>query len=123
MDKLLTITEAAAALGVSKDTVRRRIKKGEIVAKKMPGPYGYAYYIDSDQLSSSQEIVEVLPIQRHITRHDLERSMQRAITPLFQRQEEQIQELREELAELRRKIEDKTVEDTERPWWKFWRRS
>ena len=44
-DDFLTITEAAKALDVSKDTIRRRIKAGEIKAEKRPSPYGEQYYL------------------------------------------------------------------------------
>ncbi len=36
----LTIKEAAEALGVSKDTIRRRVKAGKIPAEKRKGPHG-----------------------------------------------------------------------------------
>jgi excisionase family DNA binding protein len=42
----VTITEAAKCLGVSMDTVRRRIGKGELKARKVPSPHGETYLVE-----------------------------------------------------------------------------
>jgi excisionase family DNA binding protein len=49
-DHSLSIDEAAARLGVSPVTIRRRIKTGEIGAVKRPTAYGFEWRIllDSD---------------------------------------------------------------------------
>jgi excisionase family DNA binding protein len=41
----LTISQAAKAIGVSPKTIRRRIKKGEIASKLVPGKFGEEYRI------------------------------------------------------------------------------
>ena len=40
LEEALTIKEAAERLRVSPDTVRRRIRRGELKAFKQQGPYG-----------------------------------------------------------------------------------
>ena len=44
--KEVTISEAADCLGISIDTVRRRISKGELKARKVPSPHGEIYMVE-----------------------------------------------------------------------------
>lgn len=41
----VTISEAAVRLGVSPDTVRRRIARGELAAVKEPRPQGFVWFV------------------------------------------------------------------------------
>ncbi len=45
MEERLSIKDAAERLGVSADTIRRRMKKGELVGEKEPTPQGYEWRI------------------------------------------------------------------------------
>jgi len=42
----VTIAEVAKSLGVSMDTIRRRISKGELKARKVPSPHGEIYLVE-----------------------------------------------------------------------------
>lgn len=42
----LTIAEASQRLGISPDTVRRRIARGELAARKIPTAHGESYLVD-----------------------------------------------------------------------------
>jgi excisionase family DNA binding protein len=42
----VTIREAAARLGVSQDTVKRRLKRGELVGHREPRPQGHTWLIE-----------------------------------------------------------------------------
>lgn len=44
-EERLSIRDAAERLGVSPDTIRRRMKKGELVGEKEPTPQGYEWRI------------------------------------------------------------------------------
>ena len=44
--KEVPITDAAKILNVSMDTVRRRIGKGELKARKVPSPHGETYLVE-----------------------------------------------------------------------------
>jgi hypothetical protein len=44
--KEVPIIEAANSLGVSVDTIRRRISKGELKARKVPSPHGEIYMVE-----------------------------------------------------------------------------
>lgn len=48
MDNNLSIIDAAEALGVSPDTIRRRIKRGELNARKVETPQGWTYRVELD---------------------------------------------------------------------------
>lgn len=51
----MSITEAAKALGVSTDTVRRRIKSGEIKATMRTGAWGKQYFIPRGEIKSESK--------------------------------------------------------------------
>ncbi len=97
---LLTITEAAKALQVSKDTIRRRIKRGDLPAQKRPGPYGIAYYVEPADLYQAAEVVDVVPVARDMTRQDVQRiiedgvkdAVKGAVQPYFDQQDKLIKE-------------------------------
>ncbi len=42
----VTIAEAAKCLGKSTDSIRRRIAKGELKARKVPSPHGEIYLVE-----------------------------------------------------------------------------
>ena len=44
--KEVPIIEAANTLGISVDTVRRRISRGELKARKVPSPHGETYLVE-----------------------------------------------------------------------------
>jgi len=111
---MLTIEEAAKALGVSKDTVRRRIKRGDIEAQKLPGPYGDTFYIDEKHLAEAAEVVDVVSVSRQLGPQEIKELMQAVIYPLQQ----EIKELREEVHSLQGEI--KQLEAPKRP--SLWQR-
>ncbi len=45
MEERLSMKQAAERLGASVDTIRRRLKKGELVGEKEPTPQGYEWRI------------------------------------------------------------------------------
>ena len=64
--KEVPITDAAKILNVSMDTVRRRIGKGELKARKVPSPHGETYLVevpdDPDPVSEIPEDKEDNPV-------------------------------------------------------------
>ncbi len=57
-DAYVPITEAAQRLGVSVDTIRRRIRAGEMLAQRELRPQGYRWLV---KLPESPTVVEVHP--------------------------------------------------------------
>ena len=122
MDKVLTVKEAAEALQVSADTIRRKIKSGDIKAEKLPGPYGVQWCIREDDLAESMQVVDVVPVRGSMTADDLE-AMLRTV---MQEQTAEIKGLRQEIQDLRQEIQEQKVlttnDNTEKRWWQFWQR-
>ena len=79
VEKGLTIEQASELLGVSKDTIRRRIRKGELNAIKRVGPYGDQFFIDESELDIATEIKEVIPIVRNLSLQDFSRTMENVL--------------------------------------------
>lgn len=63
----MTIREAAEALDVSVDTVRRRIKDNKVKAWKEEGKYGQQWVIDSNSLVEYQHIIETVPVKYNMS--------------------------------------------------------
>ena len=66
MNSLMTLDEAARSLGVTKTTIRRRIKRGELHAIKKIGPYGEQYFVSRNEISTVREVTDVVPITRQV---------------------------------------------------------
>lgn len=78
-DGMMTIDQAAQLLGVSKDTVRRRIRAGELQAEKQQGPYGEQYFLPESQFDQARIVQDVVPVTRSVTVAELQAVMQKAI--------------------------------------------
>lgn len=75
----MTIKEAAEALGVSVDTVRRRIKDNKVKAWKIEGIYGPQWVIDSDSLAEYQQVVDVVPVKYNMDPNKLIDSIRQTV--------------------------------------------
>jgi len=103
----LTIKEAAKALEVSPDTIRRRIKQGKMKAEKRPTPYGEAYFIADSELSPAIEVVTIA------------RPQDTELLELVKQLHAELQELRQEVAQLKEQQTLLLQEPKKRPWWKL----
>ena len=111
-ENYITIKQAAQALEVSPDTIRRRIKKGEIQAEKFNGEYGYAWYIPESEITKAREVVDVVPVNRSLSREQIKGVIKEAVS-------EEMQELKNQIEDLRRQLEEnKMIEQPRKPWWK-----
>lgn len=100
--KGMTIKEAAEALGVSPDTIRRRIKLGQIRAEKVEGIYGPQWVIDPDTLADTQQIYEAVPVKHNVSIEKLEMIIQDATREVTA---QALEEVLNEIKELRKEIE------------------
>ena len=120
INRVLTIKQAAEALNVSPDTIRRRIKAGEIKAEKVHGAYGMQWAINEQDLTAAAEVVEVVPVNQSLTAGELEAMLRR----LMDEQTEEIKELRNEVQQLREELQQQKQLGNEgnqtTRWWKFW---
>lgn len=95
MTEGLTIREAASALGVSHDTVRRMIRDGRIKAEKR-GPGRGKYTIPESEISTFRSTRELVTVNRQVD-----------VTEFIQQQN---LELKKELQELREAVKMLVVE-------------
>jgi len=102
----LSVGEAATRLGISPDTVRRRIRKGELTAHKEPTP-PYRWQIEL-------ELNDQPPNGHDNALTDLVTTLQ---TELAARRQE-IQQLHVLLQSAQTAL---TAAPDRRPWWRVWR--
>ena len=106
-----TIEEVADVLGVSTDTIRRRIRSGKLQAVKreasdIPG-HGLRWYIPKRSLGM-QEVTDVIQVPHALSLDDFDAVItQRLEAILNERDEQLVQLLRQEVgAEVERALED-----------------
>jgi len=134
MSEELSIEQVAEQLGISTATVRRRIKKGELQAVKRSGPYGNQYYISSSEVTTAQEIRDVVPVVRQFNAQELVGYISLAIRKENEDLHQEIKELRQELTKFTQYQEEKAKDrdawivvqlreltDQKKPWWQFWK--
>ena len=104
-DRLMTIDEVAQSLGVTKTTIRRRIKRGEVRAVKKMGPYGEQYYVPESEVKTIREVTDVLPVTRQISLPTFAETHEQAITatnePFRREVLNRMEDLRRELTALK----------------------
>src|SRR5665648_1296554 len=93
-EEFLSIEQVAEQLGTSTATVRRRIKKGEVEAVKRPGPYGDQYYIPSKEVTTAQEMTDVVLCDRKFNAQELAGFIRLAIRRENEELHQEIKELR-----------------------------
>ena len=99
----VTIQEAAQHLGVSQDTVRRRIRKEELQARQTPTPT-HRPDIGGAQVEDGQDLRELVD----------------ALRSQLESQGEELVARRREVQELHVILQQKALpEAVGRPWWQF----
>lgn len=113
----MTIKQAAESLGVSVDTIRRRIKDNKIRAWKVEGQYGKQWVIDPNSLAEFQQVIDVVPVRTELDPGELLDSIRSTVLEATQEaarlgtlqamegQNEEIEALRSEIKALREAIE------------------
>ena len=125
----VSLAEAAGMLGVSIETVRRRIKRGDIRGEKVKTDHGYQWFVEAEDLAPKDTptmAVDVVELRRAIAPEDLIALIEAAQAPLLNQIEQQgqiIAELSEQVAALSDKLEQQRQQDDE-PAEKvgFWKR-
>jgi len=112
------IAEAAHNLGISQDTVRRRLRCGELAGEKVRHAGGFRWLVEMDNTTTAEEDQRVLP------------SGNGTDTPLIASLEARIDDLKEELEARRQEIQQLHILLSQRAlespsasrWWRFWGR-
>ncbi len=110
MEKI-SVGEAARRLGVSTDTIRRRIGKGELTAHQEPTPQGFRWE------------VELQPNDQSVNGHEGTEALVTALQAQVQAQAEELDARRREVQELHVLLQTAQTALTapkNRPWWKLW---
>jgi len=109
----VSVGEAARRLGVSTDTIRRRIGKGELTAHQEPTPQGFRWEI------------ELGPDDQPLNGHDGDNEL--LVTILrdqVQAQAEELDARRREISELHVLLQTAQTALTapeRRSWWRWWK--
>jgi excisionase family DNA binding protein len=116
----VTIAEAAKRLGTSIDTIRRRIGKGELKARKVPSQHGEMYMI---------EVPDEVPADAESPKIEIEKKIE-SIPPEIEALRKTISILETELDARRREVQELHVllqqaqaalppgKDASLPWWR-----
>ena len=134
MAQNVSIDEAARLLGVSQDTIRRRIRNEELQAQQEPRPQGYTWRVtlpdDEPEPKSTG----------HVSSDGTSHELLEALKDTVRRQDEAISQLREQLG-----VKDSQLQAREREvqelhvlvqqaqalpaprenrqsWWRFWQK-
>ena len=105
MDKI-GVKKTAEILGVSKRTVYRKLKSGDISGEKIKTKYGQKWVIDKEDLQEKakliNESVEVKEVNKAISKEELFKAMQQVAAGS---NEKDIQELKQEVEKLNYKFD------------------
>ena len=124
----VTIQEAAQHLGVSQDTVRRRIRKEELQARQTPTPQGFRWMVELEGLEEDAQAAHTPPHMPGIggaqvkddtnDANDANDANDGALVEILR---EQLQEKDRQISELHRLLAQTALNAAPgRPWWRFW---
>lgn len=112
-----TIEEVADVLGVSTDTIRRRIRSGQLQAVKRPADipgHGQRWYIPKRALGM-QEITEVIQVPHALTLNDFDMMITARLEAILnERDERTVQVIRSELGATLEQALDEQLRSTNR---------
>jgi hypothetical protein len=126
----ISIQEAATRLGVSVETIRRRIHKGVLKARQVPTPQGFVWMVESpneepqretpaEESEPMHELIAVLKAQLEKKDHQLE-IQAAAHQEQLEAKDRQIEQLHVLLQQAQAAL---PAPRDSRPWWqRLWRR-
>ncbi len=125
MSQNISIDEAARLLGVSQDTVRRRIRNGELEAHQVARPQGYTWRVDFPDEPANEETAQVAGA--------VSGELLEALRDTISRQDETITHLRNQMEAKDKQLGEVHVlfqqaqaalpapKENGHSWWQFWR--
>jgi excisionase family DNA binding protein len=114
MSREVTVEEAAKLLGVSRDTIMRRIQKGELEAHQEPRPQGHVWRVTIPDEPPDNPQVEALTRELETVRGVVE-----LLKEELTHKNTQIQELHVLLQQAQAAL---PAPRSNRSWWRFWER-
>ena len=132
----LTVSQAADVLGVSTQTIKRRIKDGTYQAEQRPLPGGggerYIWVIHRAQIEKPTQIVEVVPFNKPVQIDDIKAVLAETVAAENAALKQDVSELKAQitllqlaLTKMNENVQALTAGAKENPpqqksWWKFW---
>jgi len=104
----VSITQAAHKLGISQDTVRRRLKAGGLIGTKVKAPGGFRWLVDLADIDEQPTAVHP----------NGETDILRELVNTIQ---QQLDARTKEISELHRLLAQTALMPPRRRWWTFWR--
>jgi len=110
------IAEAARMLGLSQDTVRKRVRSGELPGKKVDAPGGFRWMVELEDRESAGIDEPRLTGASSDVLVDL-------LTAQVQDLRDQLEARTREISELHQLMGARSLQPGSRqPWWVFWRK-
>ena len=132
---LVSVSEAARSLGVSEETVKRRIRRGELNGQQQPRPQGYAWMVDiPEEVLASTAQHDTTTTHDDDTDHNTSSGEIRRLEEMVQLLRQQLNVYQEEVESRRREVQELHVllqqaqaalpaPRNSKPWWRrVWRR-
>jgi transposase len=132
---LVSVSEAARSLGVSEETVKRRIRRGELNGQQQPRPQGYAWMVDiPEEVLASTAQHDTTTTHDDDTDHNTSSGEIRRLEEMVTLLRQQLSVYQEEVESRRREVQELHVllqqaqaalpaPRNSKPWWRrVWRR-
>jgi hypothetical protein len=128
--ELVTVPEAARRLGVTEDTVKRRLRKGELQGERKERPQGYTWMVElPDEESETDSTVTgtVSSLGDDTVGHQVSNGEVRRLEEMVSMLQHQLEVREREVQELHVLLQQAqtalAAPRNNRPWWrKVWRR-
>ena len=124
----VSIPEAARRLGVTQDTIRRRIRKGELAAYQEPRPQGYVWFVEVPEEELSSEEPPYPDFKEEPSEVQLLREMMELLREELKTKDRQLEAREREVQELHVLLQQFQMAlpaaGDHRSWWyKLWHRN
>jgi chromosome segregation ATPase len=128
--ELVTVPEAARRLGITEDTVKRRLRKGELQGERKARPQGYIWMVEL----SEEEVDPDSTVTGTTSSHGEDSENHQVSNGEVRRLEEMVSMLQHQLEVREREVQQLHVllqqaqaalpapRENARSWWRFWQR-
>jgi transposase len=128
--ELVTVPEAARRLGVTEDTVKRRLRKGELQGERKARPQGYTWMVglpDEESETENTATGTVSPPDDDTVNHRVNNGETRRLEEMVSMLQHQLEVREREVQELHVLLQQAqaalSAPRDSRPWWqRLWRR-
>jgi hypothetical protein len=132
---LVPVIEAARSLGVSEETIKRRIRRGELNGQQQPRPQGYVWMVDiPEEVLASTTQRDTTTTHDDETDHNASSGEIRRLEEMVKLLQQQLNVYQEEVESRRREVQELHVllqqaqaalpgpRDNRHWWQRWWRR-